>query len=198
LALDVAVPSVPAATFPPETVPIAVILFTIGLSVNPGVLLEEVALFRMLYAGWLASVSANVPLLVMVDGVTANMLGTVIPTLVTVPVLAAQPVALPFGRMPVGEYPEAQRVGVEANAVVVAALPVVLAAMVDGRSAETIARGVIAPEDPLGEARNRLDVSLAPVIVMIPLFVTGLPMTVNQFGTEIPTLVTVPLPCVPT
>jgi hypothetical protein len=120
------------------------------------------------------------------------------PILVTVPVLAAQPVALPFARMPVGEYPVEQRVGVEANAVAVAALPVVLAAMVDGRSAETIARGVIAPEVPFGEARNRLDASLVPVIAIVPLLVTGLPMTVNQFGTEIPTLVTVPLPCVPT
>lgn len=101
--LEVAVPNMPVATLPPENVPKTVRLFTTGLSVNPGVLLDEVALARMLYADWLASVRANVPLLVMVDGVTANMLGTVMPMLVTVPVLAAQPVALPFGRMPVGE-----------------------------------------------------------------------------------------------
>lgn len=92
----------------------------------------------------------------------------------------------------------AQRVGVEANAVAVAALPVVELVIEDGRSAAAIARGVIAPEVPFGEARNRLDASLVPVIAIVPLLVTGLPETVNQFGTERATLVTVPLPCVPT
>jgi hypothetical protein len=85
-------------------------------------------------------------------------------------------------------------VGVEANAVAVDALPVVLDVMVGGRSSETIARGVIAPEYPSGLARKRLAASLVPVMAMVPLEVIGLPVTVSQLGTEIPTLVTVPLP----
>jgi hypothetical protein len=79
----------PVAMFPPDNVPTTVRLFTMGLSVNPGVLLDEVALFSTLYAGSLASVSANVPLVVMVEGSTANIEGTVIPMLVTVPAAGA-------------------------------------------------------------------------------------------------------------
>jgi hypothetical protein len=41
------------------------------------------------------------------------------------PPIEAQPVALPFARMPVGALPVEQRVGVEARAVAVAAFPVV-------------------------------------------------------------------------
>ena len=41
------------------------------------------------------------------------------------PPIAAQPVAFPFAKMPVGAFPELQSVGVPAKAVAVAAFPVV-------------------------------------------------------------------------
>ena len=64
----------------------------------------------------------------------------------------------------------------------------------EGRSASTIARGVIAPEEPFGEARNRFADSLVPVSARVPEVVIGEPPTVNQGGAVKATLVTVPGP----
>jgi hypothetical protein len=69
--------------------------------------------------------------------------------LVTVPVAAGvQPVALPLAAIPSGKLPAEQGVGVEAKAVAVAALPLVLAALF-GMSAEASARNAGAPLPPV-------------------------------------------------
>ena len=52
------------------------------------------------------------------------------------PPIVAQPVALPLAAMPVGAWPVAQSDGVVPKAVVVAALPVVFAALL-GMSVDT-------------------------------------------------------------
>lgn len=73
-----------------------------------------------------APLPANALLLVTVDAVAA--IGTWVAVMPERPLLpiAAQPVALPLARIPVGAWPVVQRVGVLARAVAVAALPVVL------------------------------------------------------------------------
>ena len=75
------------------------------------------------------------------------VIGPVVAMFVTVPVpppIEAQPVALPEGSIPVGANPVEQSVGVPANAVAVAALPVVFWLSV-GMSPATIALNAGAP-----------------------------------------------------
>ena len=102
--------------------------------------------------------------------------------------------ALPFAKIPVGASPVEQRVGVEARAEAVPALPVVLWFSV-GTSAATMARRLTAPLDPFGVARNSFAVSpVVAVMASVPLVIMGLPETVSHAGTVMATLVTVPEP----
>src|SRR6185312_5482778 len=84
-----------------------------------------------------------------------------------------------------------------ANAVAVAALPLVLAALA-GMSAETSARNPGAAAIPdVGPAKTVLALCVASVPVIVPEAVTGLPETVKMLGSARPTLVTVPDPAPP-
>src|SRR6185312_3588489 len=88
---------------------------------------------------------------------------------VPVPVGVKHPTAFPFAPTPVAATPAPQFVGVDASAVAVAALPVVLWFSA-GMSAATIERSPTAPVVPLGVARNWFAVS--PVVaenVCVPL-----------------------------
>jgi hypothetical protein len=120
-------------------------------------------------------------------------LGTVIATDVTVPDPAGvaqvpsprqkvvEPALVPEFKLLTGKFPVMPPLEGEAR-------------LIGGTSALTIARGVIAPEDPLGAARKKFAVSEVPVIASVPDAVTGEPLTVSQLGAVIATEVTVPEP----
>src|ERR1700761_7683472 len=61
-----------------------------------------------------------------------------------------------------------------------------------GKSAPAIARGAIAPGDPLGDARNRFAACAAPLTDKVPAPVTREPLTASHEGIASPTLDTVP------
>jgi hypothetical protein len=81
----------------------------------------------------------------------------------------AEQLALPFAAIPVAKLLPEHCVGVEANAVAVAALPEVLLVMETGRSAATKVRKDGFPLEPLGAAKKLLAVWLPnPVPVKEP------------------------------
>jgi len=99
----------------------------------------------------------------------------------------------PLAWMPWANCDPLHCVGAEANAVAVAAFPVVLLVMEAGRSEAAMARSPSGPVPLLGVARNSLAGS--PVVkasVSVPDPVTGDPVTVNPVGALSPTLVTEP------
>ncbi len=71
-------------------------------------------------------------------------------------------------------------------------IPPKLLELGSGRSAPTMARGAIAPPEPLGEARNRFAACDAPLTAKVPAAVIGEPETASHDGIASPTLETVP------
>jgi hypothetical protein len=68
------------------------------------------------------------------------------------------------------------------------------AKLIVGKSAPTIALGLTAPEEPLGEAINKFALSEVPVTANVPEDVMGVPDTVSHDGTVIATELTPPPP----